>query len=159
MARKYAIEWDERLGPAANARRQLAPLAAAYFARVRTALAKGADFGKLHRLRLEAKKLRYTLELFHPCYGPGLEMRLRNLQGLQQLLGEVSDCRAAASVLAQSMTRSPQLAGLEKLLKERAGAASRRFQEHWTSVFDAPGEEQRWTRYLALQARTPRRRG
>ncbi len=152
------VKWDERLGPAGNARQVLPGLAADYFARVREALAKGADPGKLHRLRLGAKKLRYTLELFRPCYGPGLEARIQALQHLQQLLGDVSDCVAAARVIGGSLKHSPRRARLEKMLDQRANAAARHFHEHWTRTFDAPGEEGRWTRYLAREARAPRRR-
>ncbi|MEI9973986.1 MAG: CHAD domain-containing protein [Ignavibacteriota bacterium] len=50
---------------------------------------------ELHVIRLATKRVRYTLELFRPCYGPGLELRITSLQRLQQLLGEVNDCAAA----------------------------------------------------------------
>src|SRR6516164_8418335 len=101
MAKKPQIEWDPLLGPAANARRHLPPLAGAYFAEARTLLAQAEEPAKLHRLRLISKRLRYTLELFRPCYGPGLEERLESLKRLQDFLGDINDAVTSAHLIAK----------------------------------------------------------
>ena len=159
MSRLHQPAWDERAGAAANARREFPQLAASYFAQVRALLADDPSPDKLHRVRLLTKRLRYTLELFRPCYGPGLETRLAALHRIQQSLGEVSDSAAAGRLLSRSMsTASPQRARLLRFLQERAAAKAREFRQDWAEVFDAPGQERWWTTYLARHARTPGRR-
>src|SRR5207249_5607661 len=41
----------------------------------------------LHQLRIEAKKLRYTLEMFQSTYPPTVEARIASLHNLQTVLG------------------------------------------------------------------------
>jgi CHAD domain-containing protein len=142
-----------------NARRELPHLAASYFARVRALLADDPSAPKLHRLRLLTKRLRYTLELFRPCYGPGLDTRLAALRRIQQSLGEVNDSTAAGRLVSKSMSAaSPQRARILHFLEERAAAKAEEFRKDWSEVFDAPGQERWWTTYLARHARTPGRR-
>jgi CHAD domain-containing protein len=159
MSKLHRANWDERAGGTANARRELPQLAASYFARVRALLADDPSAAKLHRLRLLTKRLRYTLELFRPCYGPGLETRLAALHRIQQLLGEVNDCAAAGRLLSKSLsTASPQRAHILRFLEERAAVKAQEFRTDWAGVFDAPGQESWWTTYLARHARAPGRR-
>src|SRR5438477_7680592 len=97
-------EWNEREGPAANARRGLPPLVSEYFALVRKVVSNAnASPQKMHGLRLATKQLRYTLELFRSCYGPGLETRMEELRELQQLLGDIADCAATQRTLSKSV--------------------------------------------------------
>jgi triphosphatase len=58
------------------------------------------DEGALHKLRIDAKKLRYAAEFFHDLY-PKKRLRktLKGLKGLQNLLGEINDARSAQRVL------------------------------------------------------------
>src|SRR5215813_9833894 len=93
------FEWDALLSPAANARRLLPPMAAAYFAEGRAVLAEADEPAKLHRLRLLSKRMRYTLELFRPVYGPGLEERLDVLKSLQDVLGDTNDAVISAQLI------------------------------------------------------------
>ncbi|SPF50720.1 hypothetical protein SBA4_450004 [Candidatus Sulfopaludibacter sp. SbA4] len=153
----HHIEWDEHAGAAANARRELPALVTEYFTHVRGLLAKDPPASKLHRVRLATKRLRYTLELFRPCYGPGLEKRMAELRQVQQLLGEVNDGVAGERLLMKAMKPSPQRARVRKFLEERAGQTARKFRKHWTEVFDAPGRERWWTGYLRREARKPGR--
>jgi CHAD domain-containing protein len=159
MSKLHQVRWDERTGATANARRELPRLAASYFAQVRALLANDPSPAKLHRLRLLTKRLRFTLELFRPCYGPGLETRLAALRRIQQSLGEVNDSTAAARLISKSMsTASPQRARVLQHLEERAAVKAQEFRKDWAEVFDAPGQEIWWTTYLARHARTPGRR-
>ncbi len=147
------IHWDERRSAAGNARRELPALMAAYFARVRHLLAKDPPPAKLHRVRLVTKRIRYTLELFRPCYGRGLDARIAGLRDVQRLLGEVNDCVTAASLLSKGMRASPQKAHVKKFLDDRARLKAADFRRHWAEVFDAPGQERWWTGYLGTAAR------
>jgi CHAD domain-containing protein len=159
MSKLHRVAWEERAGAAVNARRELPHLAASYFARVRALLADDPSAPKLHRLRLVTKRLRYTLELFRPCYGPGLDTRLAALRRIQQSLGEVNDSAAAGRLVSKSMSAaSPQRARILHFLEERAAAKAEEFRKDWSEVFDAPGQERWWTTYLARHARTPGRR-
>lgn len=146
------IEWNERAPAESNARRQLPSLVTAYFAEARELLAKNPSPRQLHRLRLATKRLRYTLELFRTCYGPGLETRIGELRHLQEKLGEVNDSVAAERLLSAAMKASPRRARVKKFLRERSTRQARDFRKHWTEVFDAPGRERWWTTYLAREA-------
>ena len=154
----HHIRWDERAGAAANASRKLPGLVTWYFAHVRRLLAKDPSPPKLHRLRLATKRLRYTLELFRSCYGPGFETRMGELRDVQQLLGEINDCVEARRLLSKTMKSSSQRARVEKFLDARAAKLAQKFHRHWTRVFDAPGRENWWAVYLSREVRRPSRR-
>lgn len=47
---------------------------------------------ELHLMRIAAKHLRYTLEVFQPLYGKALRKPLKVVKEIQELLGEVHDC-------------------------------------------------------------------
>jgi len=46
----------------------------------------------LHDMRIAAKRLRYILEITHPCFGPYAEAAIKPVKELQEVLGEVHDC-------------------------------------------------------------------
>jgi CHAD domain-containing protein len=150
---KAGIKWDERRGAAVNARRILPEFVAAYFREVRDFLAKDRDPAELHRMRLASKRLRYTLELFRPCYGPGLEERLKALKELQDSLGEVNDAVATRVLLGHKVERKAR-----DFLRNRAGEKAAEFRKHWSESFDAPEREAWWTGYLERTAKAPRKK-
>ena len=149
MAGLLKLEWDPGGTAAANARHNLPKLAAAYFAEARTLLAEAGEPAHLHRLRLISKRLRYTLELFRPCYGPGLDERIAALKGLQDLLGETNDAVASAHLIAK-MTASIRM---RRYLERRAAQKAAEFRAAWRDSFDAPGREVWWTGYLGRAGR------
>jgi CHAD domain-containing protein len=159
MSKLRPIEWNERLDPGANARRHLPRLVADYFVAVRGLLKDDPSPPALHQARLASKRVRYTLELFRPCYGPGLEVRLEALRRLQQVLGEVNDAAATRRLFGKALTRaSPHDQLVVKFLDARAQAKAQEFRKQWTEVFDAPGQFQWWIGYLSRNGRTPGRR-
>ena len=95
------IHWDVSKTVAANASEKLPDLARAFFAAGGALADDRPALRALHRFRLLTKRFRYVLELFRPCYGPGLERRLETLRTLQQCLGEISDCRATEELLSE----------------------------------------------------------
>jgi CHAD domain-containing protein len=147
---KAEIEWDERRGPAVNARSVLPRLVSDYFSEVRAFLAKDRKPAEFHRMRLASKRLRYTLELFRPCYGPGLEQRIAALKDLQDVLGDLNDAVATLALLGHDIGRKERA-----FLKHRAAEKAKDFRKQWTQSFDAPSRELWWTTYLAEHARTP----
>jgi CHAD domain-containing protein len=146
MARNRGIEWDEKTGVLPNARRELPRLITAYFSHVREVLAEDGSPRRLHKLRLASKRLRYTLELFRPCYPAGLEERLDTLRKLQDSLGEVNDAVASAKLLRGALKRLPKV---RKFLDDRATEQAEEFARYWKETFDAPGREAWWTDFLA----------
>jgi len=153
MRKTKDIAWNQRIGAAPNARRHLPVLVRAYFAQVRELLAADPPPAELHAIRLASKRLRYTLELFRPCYGPGLKLRLANLQRLQQVLGDVNDCAAAQRLIKSVLPASPARSRVARFLQHRAASKAIELRKEWREVFDAPGLEQWWIGYLAKNVR------
>ncbi len=139
---------NERSTARANAARTLPQLAAGYFRQVRALLAGSPHPRELHRARLATKQFRYTLELFRPCYGTGLETRIAELRKVQQLLGEVNDSMASRDLLSQAMDKSPERKKIRRFLRERAGHDAASFRKEWEERFDSPGREDWWKTYL-----------
>ena len=159
MHKQKRIPWDQSAGAAQNARLHLPALVAAYFAQGREALAGKATDSDLHALRLATKRLRYTLELFRSCYGPGLRTHMAHLRRLQQCLGEVNDCATAARVLANHLKNgSKQRDQLDRFLGQRRLEKSAEFRRIWIQEFDAAGQERGWSTYLARHIRRPARK-
>ena len=103
---KPDLSWDESK-PAAESARQVLPKLAARLL-LRGPRDRGVDsFASedLHRLRLNVKRFRYTLELFRPCYGNGLEQRLEALKRMQDHLGAMNDCEATSALIEQTLAR------------------------------------------------------
>ena len=63
---------------------------------------------RLHALRLQGKRLRYTLELLEPLLtdkaSSGVKARLKTLKQVQDLLGEINDCQTSLLWLLLSNT-------------------------------------------------------
>jgi putative phosphoesterase len=45
-----------------------------------------------HAMRISAKRLRYTLEIFQPLYDDGLKQEISEIKRFQDVLGEMHDC-------------------------------------------------------------------
>jgi len=134
-------------------------MVAAYFARVRNIISDAnASPEKLHGIRLATKQLRYSLELFRTCYGPGLETRLAELREVQKLLGDIADCTAAQKTISKSVNSRTARRPLKQFLGARADSQIAEFRKHWAEKFDAEGRERGWTNYLERNARAPVRR-
>jgi len=145
MPKPPEIVWNPRLSPGANARQRLPELAAAYFAEARTLLAEAEEPAKLHRLRLISKRLRYTLELFRPVYGPGLTEFLRSLKALQDILGDLNDAVVAGGLIAGI----PSSTRMQRYLQNLTAGKAVAFRDEWHSRFDAPGREAYWITFLS----------
>jgi CHAD domain-containing protein len=148
------IDWDEKVDAVENARTFLPKLVEEYFGLGRELLAANVAPPELHALRLASKKLRYTLELFRPCYGPGLAARIDALKSLQQMLGEINDTVAAErTILEVLLAKTPESRRAIQFLRKRGREKAEEFRNHWITVFDRDGQERWWTEYLARQAR------
>ncbi len=84
----------------------------------------------LHPFRLRAKRFRYTLEVFAPCYGGGFDAKIRELRGLQDRMGEINDCMVVLKL--PGMNRAAAVA-VRKLLAVRDAT----FRKYWSKTFPA----------------------
>jgi CHAD domain-containing protein len=50
------------------------------------------DYDRHHRMRISAKRLRYTLEICSPAYDGALNESIDAVKALQELLGDIHDC-------------------------------------------------------------------
>jgi CHAD domain-containing protein len=67
------------------------------------------DVKALHDLRIAAKRLRYLLELTgQACIGAGSARLVKQLKGLQDLLGEIHDCDVQLPPLRALARESPE---------------------------------------------------
>jgi len=142
MAKPKAITWTASSSVAENAIAHLPGLALQYFRNGRALSQKRLSPRTLHRFRLETKRFRYTLELFRPCYGPGLDQRIEKLREIQNQLGEINDCAATIEMLGRA---HPSFA---TFLKRRMAAKMGALHSYWQRTFDAAGQETWWTNYL-----------
>ena len=151
MAKPGRPSWDSARSAEENASRRLPPLAREYYRAGRELFAVKPTVGAFHKFRLDTKRFRYTLELFQPCYGPGLEQRLKLLRKIQDLLGEINDCATTQKLLKAQPDR------ISKFLERRVALRTRALRMWWRQTFDGAGREIWWTNYLARFARKPRR--
>jgi CHAD domain-containing protein len=142
------MEWNDAQSAAVNASRELPRMMADYFARVREALESKPSPASLHKVRLASKKVRYTLELFEPCYGAEFRERLTALKDVQTSLGEINDAVSAGQLVSDALPKSEGRKTLRAYMKKRAQEKAEEFRVHWTQTFDAPGEERRWIQFL-----------
>jgi hypothetical protein len=89
-----------------------------------------ADNDPLHRMRIAAKRLRYAMELFAPCWGGKLTTLAQEVSELQGSLGELHDCDVWIDDLGARLDRKG--AGFTDA---RAGAAGKREQTRRAAVW------------------------
>ena len=95
----------------------------------------------MHQLRLEAKRVRYTLEIFEKAYGKKTNPVLASLKGLQEKLGAINDCATTLEMIREDRTAA---AAVRRLAGEREAE----FREYWKKHF-GPRERVRWKAVLS----------
>jgi CHAD domain-containing protein len=147
--RKPDLLWDESK-PAAECARQVLPkLAADFFSQGREIVRSTPSPEDLHQLRLAVKRFRYTLELFRPCYGSGLEQRLEALKRMQDYLGAMNDCQTATSLVQSTLAEATGSEEFLAILAKRGEEERQTFLRHWQETFDASGQQEWWVEYLS----------
>lgn len=129
---------------AATAAGTLPRMAKEYFRYGRNAVREKATAEELHRFRIAAKTLRYTLELFAPVYGDSVNGLRQQLKGVQTLLGGINDCATVRRMVAR-------LDGCEEIgeaLKKRQRKKTAEFRQHWAAAFSSGTEAARWAECL-----------
>lgn len=156
-----ALGLDSTRGPAAPsptaatyAAALLPKLAKEYFDSGHEAAAPAATLESLHEFRKLGKRLRYTLEIFEPCYGEDLQEALQLLRGLQDILGMINDCESAEDIIRKAVGRN-QRQHVHELLHGRKVALIDNFRSHWHETFAAEDECRLWMQMLAKPAFAP----
>jgi len=125
-----------------HAKRLLPAMMEKFFRAGAEAARPGSTYRRIHRLRLEAKRLRYTIELFEPVYGENTKQILEPLKNLQDQLGAINDC---ATTLEMVRRNKDAAAAVQRLADKREAA----FREDWGKHF---GSAQRTAWKAALSA-------
>jgi len=141
------MKWRPTQTALVNARAVLPSLAAKYFDAGRKAADHKRSPRSLHRLRIETKRFRYSLEVFRPLYGATLDRYLKALHGIQDALGEVSDCQTVLEMLKGDRALVEKL---ERSLKKK----SREFRREWRQ-FDSDAQLKKWKSYLGRAGSRP----
>jgi CHAD domain-containing protein len=123
----------------------------------REAAASGGDPVRLHAFRLSAKRFRYTLELFRPLFGPGMDARIEAVRKIQSMLGDRQDFAVLSARLRNTLVPSDALLQALRDCDEKGRGLEERFVEYWRNEFDIAGAELRWARYLVRRPAAPRR--
>jgi len=64
-----------------------------------------ANVAELHEMRIAAKRLRYTMEVFTPVLGPDAPPVLAIITEVQERLGQIHDCDVLLPLLAQTLDK------------------------------------------------------
>jgi CHAD domain-containing protein len=92
-----------------------------------------ADATTLHALRIEFKRLRYTVSLFEEVLGPQINGFVKEVKALQDNLGNMNDVASARTRLQNlAEAHQPVLAGYLAHLDEQELALKGQFAELWT---------------------------
>jgi len=105
------------------------------------AIGDAADAEGLHTIRIAAKRLRYTMEAFAPCFGKALKDRIAAVKLLQEQLGAVHDCDVWLAklqrYLADADISKERRARVEQLINERRQHRAAKYAEalaHWNCL-------------------------
>ena len=141
----FADQWRAKLATengALDARERRVLLRAAHRVFRRAANIDGPPTA-LHKLRIAAKKLRYTMELL-----PFPPARLDPIKQLQSKLGDINDYESARRLAAKEGASKTLMKGLEQAQEKKV----RQFRRYWKREF--AGKEQGWMAILT-HPRTP----
>src|SRR5579872_1354289 len=139
-------EWQLDQSLEANLSRLLPALAGELFASGGAAVAAHASYQKLHRFRLQAKRFRYTLELFECFYGDEMAEGAGILKELQDRLGAINDCATTIGILGRDRRA---VAAVGKLLRQREALLRTSARSQFS-----PRKLDWWKRWLAHPARS-----
>ncbi len=100
----------------------------------------------LHNMRIAAKRLRYTMEIFQPCFAgePAKEYKAvyDKIKSIQEQIGDIHDCDvrgpAIQKFLDEHVKRRPELrVGLERLIAKEIEERDRMYVEflaYWANL-------------------------
>ncbi len=119
---------------------------------------------ELHAMRIAAKHLRYTMEIFSPIYPGELKTQIQTLRKNQDLLGEIHDCDVWESLLQQFIDQERQftsqffgnLRGYRRIIpgiecfRENRGQVRKQKYEDFLTYWNRQKDEQTWQKVLPV---------
>ena len=126
-------------------------LAQRFFQAGDSAAASRRSGEKLHEFRIQAKKFRYTLELFAATYGPAMEEWIGEIKSVQSILGKMNDYRSALALASGFKCSKNLRASLKRSERRKA----REFRECWGERFSTSVAAE-WARALRTGRPEPR---
>ncbi|HEY3329563.1 MAG TPA: CHAD domain-containing protein [Capsulimonadaceae bacterium] len=100
----------------------------------------------LHDMRIAAKRLRYTMEIFQPCFtgAPAKEYKnvYEKVKSIQEQIGDIHDCDVRGPAIQQFLSdhvrRRPEIrVGLERLIEKEKQDRDRMYTEfvaYWSTL-------------------------
>jgi len=100
----------------------------------------------LHDMRIAAKRLRYTMEIFQPCYNVELAKEYKSvyekIKSIQEFIGEIHDCDVRIPLvhafIEEHASRRPEIRiGLMHLIEKEKQDRDRMFNEfagYWANL-------------------------
>jgi CHAD domain-containing protein len=135
-ARKTSSKWRAALNPNGGSHLPLEETARTRLPKFVKRFLKDGDHSasadELHHVRIEGKKLRYSLELLEPVYGPAVTDWIEKVKNVQSLLGKANDCRAVR-LLVTDVGGDDEV---EAWLKKRQQKKTREFRKAWGTIAD-----------------------
>src|SRR4051794_28461359 len=135
-ARKTSSKWRAALAPNGGSEVPLEEIARDRLPRLTKRFLKDGDHAAsaddLHHVRIEGKKLRYSLELLEPVYGPAVAQWIEKVKNVQSQLGKANDCRAVRLLVADVGGDDE----VEAWLKKRQRKKTREFRKEWGTIAD-----------------------
>jgi len=131
-------------------------------------LTRPQDTEQHHAMRIDGKRLRYTIEICKPAYGERLEEFLAAIKEVQRLLGEIHDCdvwsqqltvflRHQRSAVVDGYGHDRPLerlqAGIDYVAQQRQRRRCELFQE-MVAYWQGLREQALWDRFLATLSAT-----
>jgi CHAD domain-containing protein len=133
VSRAWAVEDVDPDAPVIdNARRVLAVRIAEFYSF--EPIVSHAELSvALHDMRISAKRLRYTLELFRPQFGKAGERQIERVKAIQELLGTPDELAAIAAAALRPPPDDPRRGLIALLGREHAArrATYAQFRELW----------------------------
>lgn len=96
---------------------------------------KPQDPATLHRMRIAAKKLRYTIEILAPDHP-----RLEQVKQIQSQLGDINDFETARAIVKEESGAK----SVRDELKRKQETRIRKFRSLWTSLFPDANSSRQW---------------
>src|SRR5215211_7071828 len=124
-----------------NARRILAVRMAEFYSHA-PALDDEDAVETLHEMRIAAKRLRYSLELFRDLYGKKGELQIDRVKQLQEELGHIHDTDVRIGLIEQELLACAR-EQIEKLSHSLAGAPAEEQRAIVTATLRPPPDDPR----------------
>jgi CHAD domain-containing protein len=123
---------------------RLRKLAQKYLRVGREAANQDSSAHQLHRFRLVAKRLRYSLELFQSFNPKALAEVIAELRTIQTCLGDANDCRTIRKMLRHLSTGDATTDRLSRQLKQQQKRKIAQFLECWTKSLGHARDRRAW---------------